>query len=158
MVSACSQQALKMLSLSSSKLIFRWGSHWTWDLWPVAPGFCLKVLVGIASPVQHKGQEAIWSLTMKLKVLPCSAWISGAQGQLTARGLQVSSRAGISWLEGGEPARLSAVSARRRWRCGPGTSEESSHFYKPRFLLAVFFLSCVPNLIKCRLYRERAYC
>lgn len=37
-----------------------------------------------------KGQEATWKLMMKSEVLSCVALISGAKGQRTARGLQVS--------------------------------------------------------------------
>ena len=90
-----------------------------------------------ASPVQHEGQEATWSLMMKLKVLPCLAWISWAQGQLTARGLQVSSReelASLDWKVESLPGSRESSSQMLEggWRAaGPRTSEGVFTFYKP---------------------------
>lgn len=89
------------------------------------------------SPGQHEGQEATWRLMMKLKVLPCSAWIAGAQGQLTARGLWVSSRgelASIDWKVESLPGSRESSSQMLEggWRAvGPRTSEGVLTFYKP---------------------------
>lgn len=81
---------------------------------------------------------------MKLEVLPCSAWISGAQGQLTARGLWVSSRGElVESLPGSRESSSQMLEGGGGEPWGPGQVRESSYFISPRFLLANFpFIMC----------------
>lgn len=97
---------------------------------------------------------------MKLKVLPCSAWISEGTGQaLQQRGLQVSIQSWHLCLTGRwracqAPGKQQSDAGGRVEQRGLEQVRESHFTTALDFYLLIFFLSCVPNLIDLWLYRK----